>query len=276
MLAHEGLRSKKNCYGANRLRVYPMPSITARSPKEVVKDAHKGYYSAGEYSDDRYKWTIETFLPSCRGKRILEIGCGSGRLLKLLQASNVVVGVDASEDGIVACLSREIEGHCMDPSSEPLPFADETFDLVICLETMEHLMSPYYALMEMRRVLKTGGKLICSVPNPVWGHIMLYPGLFEYKFFRRFIEQCDLQILRVEPWEWAPRENILPPLLRKFALFRTRYVAGGLRRLVALAWRAFGGFPFFCYWLWTFEVVKVESRNKPLLTRQSLQTAPKG
>jgi hypothetical protein len=104
---------------------------------------------------------------------------------------------------------------------------------------------------------------------------MLYPGLFEHKFFRHFIEQRDFQILGVEPWEWAPRETILLPFLRKFALFRSRYVAGDLRRLVALSWWAFGGFPFFCYWLWTFEVVKVESGDKPLLARQSLETAPK-
>ena len=136
-------------------------------------------------------------------------------------------------------------------------------------------MSPYYALMEMRRVLKSGRKLICSVPNPIWGHIMLYPGLFEYKFFRQFIEQCDFQILRVKPWEWAPRATILPSFLRRFALFRSRYVAGGLRKLVTMAWRTFGGFPFFCYWLWTFEAVKVEKGNEPVLTRQSLQTAPK-
>jgi len=55
-----------------------------------------------------------------------------------------------------------------------------------------------------------------------------------------------------------------------------RYAAGGLRRLVALAWRAFGRFPFFCYRLWTFEIVKVENGDEPVLTRQSLQTAPKG
>jgi methionine biosynthesis protein MetW len=157
--------------------------MIAKSPKQIVKDAHKGYYSAGEYSDDRYRWTITTFLSSCQGKRILEVGCGNGRLLKLLQVANEVVGVDASEDGIVACVERGIEGHCMDPSSEPLPFADESFDVVICLESMEHLMSPYYALMEMRRVLKTGGTLICSVPNPIWGHIMLYPGLLSINFF---------------------------------------------------------------------------------------------
>jgi|ERR1700730_4767752 len=147
--------------------------MTAKSPKEVVKDADKGYYAAGEYSDNRYRWTIETFLPSCHVKRILEVECGSGGLLKLLQATNEVVGVDASEDGIGTCVSRDIERHCMDPSSESLLFADESFDLVICLETMEYLMGPYYALLEMQRLLKTGGRLICSVPNPIFVNELL-------------------------------------------------------------------------------------------------------
>ena len=61
----------------------------------------------------------------------------------------------------------------MVPSSEPLPFADESFDVVISLESiehlehLEHLMSPCCAPMEMRRVLKTMGELVFSVPNPI-------------------------------------------------------------------------------------------------------------
>jgi SAM-dependent methyltransferase len=247
-----------------------------KTPKEIVKEVHRNYYSAGEYSDDRYTWTIRTFLPSCRGMRILEVGCGSGKLLELLKPTNEVVGVDASADGIAACASRRIESYCMDPSSEPLPFPNESFDIVICLETMEHMMSPYYAAMEVRRVLKNGGRFVCSVPNPVWGHTMLYPGLFEYKFFRRFLEQSDFEILRVEPWEWAPRETILPISLRKYKLAKSRYVAGVLRRLVVWIWRATGHFPAFCYWLWTFEAVKVDEGHDSILARQSRQTAPQG
>ena len=250
--------------------------IRGKSPKEITKVAHCGYYAAGEYSDDRYRWTIQTFLPSCQGKRILEVGCGGGKLLELLKPVNDVVGVDASVDGIAACDARGIEGHCVDTSSEPLPFADESFDFVICLETIEHVMNPYYALMEMRRVLRPDGRLICSIPNPIWGHILLYPGLFEYKNFRRFLEQCDFHITRVEPWQWAPRETILPRSLRGVGLLRSRYVTGFLRRILALAWRATGRFPAFCYWLWTFDAVKVEKGNPALLVQQSVQTAPKG
>ncbi len=252
-----------------------MSVVTAR-PQNVAKEVHHGYYSAGSYPEERYAWTAETFLSACQGKRILEVGCGNGKLLKVLKSENEVYGVDASEDGIAACASEGIGAYCLDVCSEPLPFADGHFDFVICLETLEHMMNPYYALMEMRRVLRPGGELICSVPNPNWGHIMLYPGLFEYKSFCQFLEQCGFQILRVEPWEWAPRETILPASLRRFRLLRSRYVAGVLRRGLALLWRGAGRFPAFCYWLWTFEAVKTEMRNGPLLTRQSMQTSPKG
>lgn len=141
---------------------------------------------------------------------------------------------------------------------------------------MEHMMNPYYALMEMRRVLKDRGHLVCSVPNPIWGHILLYPGLFEYGNFRKFLEQFDFEIAHVDHWQWAPRETILPAGLRRFALLRSRYVAGVLRKTLELAWKAIGQFPYFCYWLWTFDAVKVEKGNASPLERQSAQTAPKG
>jgi 2-polyprenyl-3-methyl-5-hydroxy-6-metoxy-1,4-benzoquinol methylase len=118
-----------------------------KTPKQIVEEKHRNYYAAGEYSDDRYAWTIRTFMPSCSGMKILEVGCGNGGLLELLKATNEVVGVDASADGIAACESKGIASYCMDPSSEPLPFPDESFDIIVCLETMEHMMSPYYAAM---------------------------------------------------------------------------------------------------------------------------------
>jgi len=177
--------------------------------------------------------------------------------------------------GLMDTASTLLASPCRFPI-EPLPFPDESFDFIICLETMEHMMSPYYALTEMRRVLKRGGRLIVSVPNPIWGHILLYPGLFEYGYFRKFLEECDFEIARVDHWQWAPRETILPFALRRFAPLRSRYFAGALRKLLELAWKASGHFPHFCYWRWTFDVVKVERGHGSPLSRQSTQTAPKG
>src|SRR6185312_10603639 len=100
-------------------------------------------------------------------------------------------------------------------STEGLPFPDDSFDLVVSLETFEHLMNPYYALLEVHRVLRPGGRFICSVPNPRTGHPYLYPGLFEYSNFRRFLSQGNFSIGRVDHWQWAPRASILPRSLQK-------------------------------------------------------------
>jgi SAM-dependent methyltransferase len=249
----------------------------SKSPKDLAFKIHRDYYQKGSYGLDRYIWTITTFLKGCSDKRILEIGCGDGSLLLLLQSqsqNNVLYGVDISESGIQKCKEKNINAYLVDVSTEPLPFPDNFFDIVICLETLEHLMNPYFAMMEIRRVLKEKGRLICSVPNPLTGHPYLYPGLFEFKFFCRFLQQCGFRIVQIEPWEWAPRETILPSSLRRFRFLRSRYVAGVIRRVIERIWRMMGFFPWFCYWLWTFECV-IEDKNLPLpLEVQANETKP--
>jgi SAM-dependent methyltransferase len=244
-------------------------------PDEIALEEHRSYYAAGGYDEDRLRWTVDNFLPNCQGKRVLEIGCGDGKLLALLQQHNEVYGIEASATGVEKCGEKGIHALCTDVSSQPLPFSDDHFDFVIILETLEHLMNPYYAMVEIRRVLKENAKLICSVPNPKTGHLYLYPGLFEFSNFTRFLRQSGLRIDRIEPWEWAPRETILPIALRGNRVLASRYVAGAARRTVERVWRMFGKFPWFCYWLWTFECVNVDKSSSTLLRQQAQMTRPK-
>jgi SAM-dependent methyltransferase len=244
------------------------------TPAEIVYEEHRNYYVNGGYGEDRYRWTVGTFFREERGKRVLEVGCGDGRLLSLLQATNEVYGIDASQTGIEGCLARRIPAVCLDASSHPLPFPDDHFDSVIILETLEHMMNPYYALVEIRRVLKEDGKLVCSVPNPATGHPYLYPGLFEFPNFNIFLRQLGWRIDRVQPWQWAPREAMLPAVLRRFRILRSRYVAGVIRRAVEWAYRAVSRFPWFCYWLWTFECTNVNKGSVDRLREQAAKTKP--
>jgi SAM-dependent methyltransferase len=245
-------------------------------PEDIVRAEHRDYYASGGYDEGRLRWTIDTFLPSCSGKRILEIGCGDGKLLSLLKAANEVYGIDASGSGVEKCAAKGIQVLCLDAGSVPLPFPNDHFDFVIILETLEHMMNPYYALLEIRRVLKENAKLICSVPNPATGHPYLYPGLFEFSNFTLFLRQLGWKIERVQPWEWAPREAILPARLRGNRLLTSRYVAGVARRSVESVWRFTGNFPWFCYWLWTFECVNVDKSSSTILAKQAQWTKPKG
>ena len=100
---------------------------------------------------------------------------------------------------------------------------------------------------------------------------MLDRSLFEYKFLRHFMELCDLQILRVEP---RNGHTALPFFLLSAYVRAVSESIHGRRTEKA---RGAGlASTWVCYWLWTFEVVRVENGDAPLLTRQSLQTAPKG
>jgi SAM-dependent methyltransferase len=244
-------------------------------PDEIALEEHRDYYSAGGYDEDRLRWTVATFLPDCRGKRVLEVGCGDGRLLALLRETNEVHGIEASATGIEKCVERGISAQCIDVSSQALPFPDDYFDVVIILETIEHLMNPYYALLQIRRTLKENAVLICSVPNPATGHPYLYPGLFTFPNFTSFLIQLGWRIERVEPWQWAPRESILPARFQENSFLGSRYIAGAARRAIELLWRLTGHFPWFCYWLWAFKCVN-EGKHRPTILQQQVQaTRPK-
>jgi SAM-dependent methyltransferase len=247
----------------------------APSARDLALSAHRDYYKAGSYDDDRLAWTISAFLSDIRPARVLEVGCGNGAMLNLLAQKGIdAVGVDASSSGVALCQDRGLHAQCLDISTDGLPFPDDSFDVVISLETFEHLMNPHYALMETRRVLRLGGRFICSVPNPRTGHPYLYPGLFEYANFRSFLLQNNFLIERVAPWQWAPRESILPASLRKFSVLRSRPVAGGIRYLIEKTYLAVGAFPAFSYWLWTFQCRNNKSGEPGIFRDVSEQTRP--
>lgn len=101
------------------------------------------------------------------GGAVLEVGCGSGMGLPYLKEhSRLAVGGDYTLH-----LLREARRHLPDASlvrmdAQHLPFRDGVFDAVLLLEMLYYVADQRAAISECRRVLKPGGKLMISVPNP--------------------------------------------------------------------------------------------------------------
>jgi SAM-dependent methyltransferase len=100
------------------------------------------------------------------GERILSLGCGTGNDLWYLSGDNTVVGLDYAAGGLEAGAGHGLQGVRGDLNlNTRLPFADRSFDIVVCKDVLEHLMEPLAVLREVRRVLDDHGYVVVSVPN---------------------------------------------------------------------------------------------------------------
>jgi SAM-dependent methyltransferase len=100
------------------------------------------------------------------GRRVLEIGSGAGTLLHELCARGVVaVGLEVNADRIAEAIARYGPLQIPQIAGVTLPFADETFDVVLSFDVFEHIADSDAHLAEVRRVLKPGGWYLLQTPN---------------------------------------------------------------------------------------------------------------
>ena len=101
---------------------------------------------------------------------ILDVGCGTGALLKELSSYGDVHGVDPSPKAVSYCLSRGII-EVKEGSVESIPHQNDKFDIVLALDILEHVEDDQAGVNEIYRVLKKGGIGIIFVPtfSFLWG-----------------------------------------------------------------------------------------------------------
>lgn len=115
-------------------------------------------------------------FPLQSGDIVLDLGCGEGRhvIAAYLQEDVTAIGVDLSFADVATALEKFEPFRSGDDSKVfglsvanglQLPFADNTFDKVICSEVLEHIDDYEGVLSEVNRVLKPGGLFCASVPR---------------------------------------------------------------------------------------------------------------
>jgi SAM-dependent methyltransferase len=95
--------------------------------------------------------------------RILDAGCGGGRVLSDLSGLGDAIGLEPSETSRAKALSRGA-AEVVDGTLEGLPFDDDSFELATCLDVLEHTDDDRPALRELHRVVRSGGGLVVTVP----------------------------------------------------------------------------------------------------------------
>jgi ubiquinone/menaquinone biosynthesis C-methylase UbiE len=156
------------------------------------------------------------------GDRALDVGCGAGEFTAALSAAGAVaVGVDVAEAALSRARRRNpvLEFRLVGVDG-PLPFEDNSFDLVWASEVIEHVTDTARWLSEVRRVLAPAGRLLVTTPShgrlrvalggvarfsePLGDHLHLYTA----RSLRQLLEEFGFGQVEVRAVEG-------PPLLRR-------------------------------------------------------------
>jgi SAM-dependent methyltransferase len=165
-------------------------------------------------------------IPLTEPCRILDAGCGSGRNLELLAPFGTVTGVEPATLSVAAARARGV-GRVVQGSLDSLPLESDAFDLVVCLDVLEHVDDDLAALRELRRVAASGGRLLVTVPAHRWlwgthdelsGHV------------RRYTRASLLSVAAAARWEPLRVTGFNASLLGPIALARAGDRVRGRRR----------------------------------------------
>ena len=136
---------------------------------------------------------IASLVPE--GSRVLDLGCGNGELLAHLQTHRGCsgYGIEIADDNVLACAQRGVDVIQLNLEDGLAIFEDRSFDVVLQLETLQHLRNTEKMLRETARVGRIG---IVSFPN------------FAHWPNRLRVATGRMPVTKALPYEWYDTPNI--------------------------------------------------------------------
>ena len=143
-------------------------------------DALKSAFSWLMTTGQTVRWATQEvvlrqmFQHQPRVEAAADIGCGGGRYLLdlLVPIADRITGIDVFPENLRIAAQRIQQRKLTDrvrivnAGAEAIPIADESIDVVLCTEVLEHLPDAAQAIREIHRILRTGGRAIFSIPIP--------------------------------------------------------------------------------------------------------------
>jgi len=147
-----------------------------------IQTPHEHFQDSYSSSEKIFK-KILPFLDS--NKRLLEIGCGSGGLLFWIKPHvKETIGVELNKE-FVHYINNELGILAFSQDINSIDFLNGSFDIIICIMTLDHLPNPTQTLATMKRLLKSDGIIYIEVPNlnEALNQYLPEPSLSKYKTF---------------------------------------------------------------------------------------------
>lgn len=197
--------------------------------KHVIEQVPPDYYQKGIENNllqqlwhgNKLEEVVKAIKGNKRRDKILDVGSASGwfisEISKRFQDSNCF-GIDIYSKGIFYAKKKYPQVEFKVADAHDIPYKDETFDVIVCTEVLEHVDDPWQVVMEIKRVLKTGGLAIIELDSGSWlfsiiwylwrkskGRIWNEAHLhsFNVKKLDRLITSCGLKIIKKKKFNFG-------------------------------------------------------------------------
>ena len=146
---------------------------------------------------------LDKFFGKSRDRKILDVGCGTGILMKTLEPYGEVYGIDLVPKAVEFCKERGLNNVTVGDAVH-LPYDDESFDIVMCIDMLYHkgIRDDGMVIKELYRVCKKGGGIIFtdSACPALWGkHDIAVHARERYvpRKFARKIEEAGFSVKKL-------------------------------------------------------------------------------
>ena len=167
-----------------------------------AEDTHWWYQALHELVFEE----LENYVPTWRDKQILDAGCGTGAILARLSNPYKNHGIDLSTEAIKFCHTRGLK-NVTEANIAKIPFADGTFDAVICSSVLYHrwVNDVPATLKELHRVLKPRGILLVNLPAHSFlrskhDELVFTARRFTRKQTRTLLSAAGFDVVRMNYW----------------------------------------------------------------------------
>jgi ubiquinone/menaquinone biosynthesis C-methylase UbiE/uncharacterized protein YbaR (Trm112 family) len=131
------------------------------SEKKGDSEEANAYFSKRSFEFTRD--VLQSAIGKPEGKRIVDIGCGTGHASSFLSKNNLIIGVDISIKILFHARKKGL--FPVQSSATKLPLRGNSFDLIICNNLLQTIKEGEYVLDEIDRITSNGGKIFISTAN---------------------------------------------------------------------------------------------------------------
>jgi ubiquinone/menaquinone biosynthesis C-methylase UbiE len=146
------------------MKIKENPNLTQNEIAHIYNDLFKEQGRLRD-TDAFYSWVLNRLAPVA-GTRLLDVACGEGLFVSAARKKKIKgIGIDLSNQGISLAHKRLGLSVVSIANGEHLPFANQSFDFVTNIGSLEHFLDPLLGIYEMVRVLKQNGQAAIVLPN---------------------------------------------------------------------------------------------------------------